>query len=87
MKNQMSAQQSDSLSYGVFGIITGLMQYYKSGILNIHLLSLEWVTTSFHAVITAGFCAIAGWGGKKIAEVGYNSLVEYFKNRKNKKTK
>jgi hypothetical protein len=83
MKHVMSAQQSESISYGIFGIITGLLQY-KPVALNIPLLSFEWITNSFHAVITAGFCAIAGWGGKKIAEVGYNALVEYFKNRKNK---
>jgi TPP-dependent pyruvate/acetoin dehydrogenase alpha subunit len=84
MKYQMSAQQSDSLSYAVFGVITGIMQYVRGVNINIHLFSLEWAVTSIHAIITAGFCAGVGWVAKKIAELGYNSIVQYFRDRKNK---
>lgn len=85
MKHQMSAQQSDNLSYTIFGLITGIMQYIKGVNLNVSFFSLEWTITSAHAIITAGFCAGSAWVAKKIAEVGYNYLVEYFKNRKSKK--
>lgn len=85
MKHQMSAEQSDSLSYTMLGLITGIMQYLKSAPLNMHLLSIEWVVNGFHAVVVGAFCGGAGWIGKKVAEVGYNSIVTYFKNRKSKK--
>lgn len=83
----MSLQQSDNLSYAVFGTIIGVMQYFNGPALNIHLhlLSIEWVIASSHAVITAAFCGGAGWVGKKIGEWAYNYIVQYFKEKFNKK--
>jgi hypothetical protein len=69
-------------------MITGYMEYFRSirsVTMNIHLLSMEWITTGFHSVIVGAFCGGAGWVGKKIAEVGYNCITEYFKTRKSKK--
>jgi hypothetical protein len=86
MKHQMSAQQSDSLSYVILGLITGSMQYFRSINLNIHLLSMEWAITALHAGITGAFCGGMGWVGKKIAEVGYNYIIQYLRNRKSNKT-
>jgi hypothetical protein len=80
----MSAQQSDSLSYAIIGVITGFMQYFRSINLNIHLLSFEWAITAMHAGITGAFCGGMGWLGKKIAEVGYNYFLTYIRSRKSK---
>ena len=89
MKHQMSAQQSDNISYGILALITGGMEYARS-ITHVNLsvfLSMEWAVTAFHAGITGAFCAAMGWVGKKVAEVGYNYILQYFRDRKNKKTK
>lgn len=78
----MSAQHSESISYAILGVITGFMQYSRSITLSIHLLSMEWAITAFHAGITGAFCGGMGWVGKKVAELGYHYIVTYFKNRK-----
>lgn len=80
----MSEQQSESLSYAILGLITGFMQYFRSLPLNVHLLSVEWAITGLHAGIVGAFCGGMGWLGKKIAEVGYHYITDYFKRKQKK---
>lgn len=81
----MSAQQSDNVSYGIIALITGIMKYFELIPLRIPFFSTEWITTTAHAVIAGALCASGGWIAKKITEIGYNSLTEYFRGRKAKK--
>lgn len=81
----MSAQQSESVSYSIIALITGYMKYCDLIPLRIPFFSTEWITTTVHAVITGALCASGGWVAKKVTEIGYNALTEYFRSRKAKK--
>lgn len=89
MKYQtMSAQHSDGITYGIVGVMTGILQYINSvkfSTLNIHLFSQEWFITSIHAGITGAFCGGMGWLGKWAAEKGLKAIIEYREGRKAKK--
>jgi hypothetical protein len=85
MKHVMSAQQSDGITYGILGVMTGYLQYFKSVPMGIHIFSSEWLITSFHAGITGAFCGAMGWLGKWVAEKGLKAIIEYRESKKEKK--
>jgi hypothetical protein len=85
MKQQMSAQQTDNLTFLIVGLTSGLVKYFNIITLNIQFWSHEWITAFVHAGITAGFCGVMGIIGKKIGEYIITYFNEYKRARKDKK--
>lgn len=81
----MSAEQTDSLTFLLVGLTSGLVKYFSSVQLNIPFLSGEFLVAMGHAGITAGFCGAMGWAGKKIIELAYHNCKKYFIKRKTNK--